>query len=105
VDLVGKYNVTPSAVTAYKEKDVYEDALAHDAIFFRGWPGNLRDYENRYGDKIRNIEVAAPHFAGAEPAAVFGGWNLMISERFRQESRSRPIYQICHQQSDAAIHL
>lgn len=81
VDLVGKYNVTPAAVTAYKEIDVYEDALAHDAIFFRGWPGNLRGYENRYLGKIRNIEVAAlPHFAGAKPAAVFGGWNLMISK-------------------------
>ncbi|MGH7601729.1 MAG: extracellular solute-binding protein, partial [bacterium] len=48
VDLVGKYNVTPAAVTAYKEIEVYEEALAHDAIFFRGWPGNLRGYENRY---------------------------------------------------------
>jgi multiple sugar transport system substrate-binding protein len=81
VDLVGKYNVTPATVTAYKEIDVYEDALTHDALFFRGWPGNLRGYENRYGDKIRNIGVAAlPHFAGAKPAAVFGGWNLMISK-------------------------
>ncbi len=80
VDLVGKYGVTPPAVTNYKEGDVYEHALAQDAIFFRGWPGNLRDYESRYGEKIKSISVAAlPHFAGSQPAAVFGGWNLMIA--------------------------
>jgi len=80
VDLVGKYGMTPPVVTSYKEVDVYEHALARDALFFRGWPGNLRAYESRYGEKIKFISVAAlPHFAGSPPAAVFGGWNLMIA--------------------------
>ncbi len=108
VDLVGKYNLTPSAVTAYKEIDVYEDALAHDAIFFRGWPGNLKGYQDRYGDKIRNIGVAAlPHFAGVKSAAMFGGWNLMISKdsdkkaeaaRFIKFATSKAMQQVIYEE-------
>lgn len=80
VDLVNKYHVTPRSVLAYREGDVYLEALEKDALFFRGWPGNLEAYKDRYAEKIRNIGVAAlPHFSGGKPAAVFGGWNLMIS--------------------------
>lgn len=81
VDLVAKYRLTPTAVVGYKENDVYRYALEHDAIFFRGWPGNLFDYRRQYPDKIRHMAIAAlPHFAEAKPAAVFGGWNLMIAK-------------------------
>ncbi|MDZ7269564.1 MAG: extracellular solute-binding protein [candidate division KSB1 bacterium] len=87
VDLVGRYRLTPPAVTGYKEVDVYEHALAEDALFFRGWPGNLRTYESRYGDKVKAIAFAAlPHFAGSPPAAVFGGWNLMIARDSNQKA-------------------
>ncbi|MCG3121234.1 MAG: hypothetical protein ALAOOOJD_04240 [bacterium] len=81
VDLVTKYRLTPPAVVSYKENDVYRHALEHDAMFFRGWPGNLFDYRRQYPDKIRQTAIAAlPHFAGAKPAATVGGWNLMIAK-------------------------
>lgn len=81
VDLVAKYQLTPATVAGFKENDVYRYALNHDAVFFRGWPGNLSDYRSQYPDKIRQVAIAAlPHFAGAKPAAVFGGWNLMIAK-------------------------
>jgi hypothetical protein len=77
----GKYRLTPPAVVGYKENDGYRHALDHDDIFFRGWPGNLFDYRRQYPDKIRHTAIAAlPHFADAKPAAVFGGWNLMIAK-------------------------
>src|SRR5262245_39930737 len=43
-DLVNRYRLTPKIVTEYTEIDVYRYALDHDAVFFRGWPGNLRGY-------------------------------------------------------------
>ncbi|NIR50260.1 extracellular solute-binding protein, partial [candidate division KSB1 bacterium] len=81
VDLVNKYQMTPAAVTNFGEIDGYLFSLRNDALFFRGWPGNLKPYLNQYGNKVRNTGVAAlPHFAGHKPVAVFGGWNLMISK-------------------------
>ena len=81
VDLVVKYRLTPATVVGYKENDVYRYALDHDAIFFRGWPGNLSDYRAQYHDKTRQVAMAAlPHFAEAKRAAVLGGWNLMVAK-------------------------
>ena len=80
VDLVNKYRITPMAVTEFREVDAYQYALENDALFFRGWPGNLKPYLPRFEEKIENIDVAAlPHFRGHNPVAVYGGWNLMIS--------------------------
>lgn len=87
VDLVNKYHITPRVVTEFREVDVYEFALEHDALFFRGWPGNLKSYGARFPEKVANIDVAAvPHFRGQPPAAVFGGWNLMISSASTKKS-------------------
>lgn len=80
VDLVNKHRMTPPAVTNFREIDGYLFSLRNDAVFFRGWPGNLKPYQDRYREKIQNTQVAAlPHFDGHDPVAVFGGWNLMIS--------------------------
>ena len=54
--------------------------LDHDAVFFRGWPGNLRGYVADR-DKVDKIRIAAlPHFQEARATSVYGGWNLMISK-------------------------
>ncbi len=80
VDLVQKYQITPIAVTEFREVDAYQYALENDALFFRGWPGNLKPYLTSFEEKVENIDVAAlPHFKGQKPVAVFGGWNLMIA--------------------------
>ena len=91
VDLVNKYQITPPIVTEFREVDAYPYALKNDAFFFRGWPGNLRNREfmQKYGPKIANIEVGAlPHFSGYDPAAVFGGWNLMVSKYSSKKSEA-----------------
>ncbi len=80
IDLIYKYNLSPAAVTDFKEKEAYTYAFEKDAIFIRGWPGNERDFEKKYPQKVKNLGIAAlPHFADGRPAFVYGGWNLMIS--------------------------
>jgi len=81
-DLVNRFEMTPPVVTEFREVDSYQYALENDALFFRGWPGNLTTYEEdeQYRAVIDQIDVAAlPHFEGHEPVAVLGGWNLMVS--------------------------
>jgi multiple sugar transport system substrate-binding protein len=79
-DLVNRYRLTPGTVTEYTEVDIYRYALDHDAVFFRGWPGNLRGYPADR-EKVEKIRIAAlPHFQEARAASVYGGWNLMISK-------------------------
>ncbi len=81
VDMVNQQRLTPKAVTEFNEIEVYRYALDHDAVFFRGWPGNLRAYLESDRAKVEQIKVAAlPHFQGARPTSVFGGWNLMLSK-------------------------
>lgn len=81
VDLVQAYRLTPPVVVNYDEVQVYRHALAQDALFFRGWPGFKRHFaEPGLEAKLAEVEIAAlPHFRGTAPAAVYGGWNLMIS--------------------------
>lgn len=81
VDLVNRYDATPPVVTRFDEVQVYEYAMAHDALFFRGWPGFTRHYASAYGPKLDAVKPAAlPHFADQPPQATFGGWNLMVSK-------------------------
>ncbi len=80
-DLIYKYKISPSAVTGYDEAAVYAHAIDENIPFFRGWPGFLREIDNVSGGKAvkKNIGLAPlPHFN--EKAAMFGGWNLMMSK-------------------------
>ena len=84
VDLVNTYKMTPEAVIEFDEMNNYRYALNHDALFFRGWPGFLRNFNAfdspEMKEKMKDIEPAAlPYFKGHKPVSVFGGWNLMIS--------------------------
>jgi len=85
VDLVHHYRITPEAVTEFDEMNNYRYALNHDALFFRGWPGFLRNFDAfdtpEMKDKMKDVEPAAlPYFKGYKPVSVYGGWNLMISQ-------------------------
>ena len=81
VDLINTFGLTPKNVTEYNEIDVYRYALNHDAVFLRGWPGNLRPYLDSARTKVENMRIAAlPHFREARATSVYGGWNLMISK-------------------------
>ncbi len=83
VDLIYKYQMTPSIVTKYDEYQCYLHFLKNDGIFLRGWPGFLRHYRHVIEDtsKFKYIGKAPlPHFQDGQPAFIFGGWNLMISK-------------------------
>lgn len=89
VDLVNRYQLTPRIVTEYKEVDVYQYALDRNAVFFRGWPANLKLYVSASPEKVGNLGMAAlPHFENAPPSSVFGGWNLMISKESEHKSEA-----------------
>lgn len=84
VDLVHDYEMTPAVVTEFDEMNNYRYALNHDALFFRGWPGFLRNFDAfdapEMKEKMKDVEPAAlPYFKDHKPVSVYGGWNLMIS--------------------------
>lgn len=84
VDLVHTYRMTPEVVTEFDEMNNYRYALSHDALFFRGWPGFLRNFDAidtpEMKNKLKKVEPAAlPYFEDHKPVSVYGGWNLMIS--------------------------
>jgi multiple sugar transport system substrate-binding protein len=83
VDLVSKYQITPSAVVNFDEYQSYLYSLKNDAIFFRGWSGfmvNHRQMIEEAGKTGRFGVAALPHFRNGKRVSVFGGWNLMISK-------------------------
>lgn len=83
VDLVSRDGISPSAVTGFDENRSYQYMLDHDAVFVRGWPNFVENFQNAYPDtmKLHQIRTAAlPHFPGVPPTSVFGGWNLMLSK-------------------------
>jgi multiple sugar transport system substrate-binding protein len=83
VDFVHRFGMSPSRVTEFDENRSYAYMLDHNGVFVRGWPNFLENFGTFYPDtaRLRNIGRAPlPHFRGKKPAAVFGGWNLMISK-------------------------
>jgi multiple sugar transport system substrate-binding protein len=82
VDLVNKYNLSPVELTGYRETDSYNHFILQKGIFLRGWPSFYNWFEtNKKGNNPEEIYKLAPlpHFEGAKPVSVIGGWNLMIS--------------------------
>lgn len=89
IDLIHSRRLTPGQVLHFQEVDVYDYAMKNDAIFFHGWPGFLPQYRSFYPDKIKQIGMAmVPHFRSGAPAAVFGGWNLMISKFSKKQKQA-----------------
>lgn len=82
VDLVNRYNLSPRAITRFKENNCYEYFLNNDGLFLRGWPSFEKDYKNLVHDPSKEIHVKKtmlPYW-GNNPGSVYGGWNLMISK-------------------------
>jgi multiple sugar transport system substrate-binding protein len=85
MDLIHEHKMTPAVVSEFNETKLYQYALENDALFYRGWPGNLKHIDIRnnplYQEKLNHTFPAAlPFFADGRPVAIFGGWNLMISK-------------------------
>lgn len=83
VNLVNRYKTTPENVTVFKEFTSHEYYVKNNGFFLRSWPTFQYDYNYYFKDDQSEKEfeiVPLPHFEGTEPAAIFGGWNLMISK-------------------------
>ncbi len=80
--MINKTGLSPREVTRFKEMESYEFFFSKDAFAVRGWPGFMSKDNRYFPDSLRSVIKAAPlpHKEGSEPAYVFGGWNLMISE-------------------------
>jgi multiple sugar transport system substrate-binding protein len=82
VDFVRTDRISPPTVTEFDEIRSYTYTLDEDALCVRGWPNFIESYRISYANRAKLDQLgraALPHFAGHEPVAVFGGWNLMIS--------------------------
>lgn len=89
IDLVHRYNMAPVDVCHFREGDVYSYALQKDAVFFRGWPGNLLPNRITDPEKYNNIGLAmTPHFRHGTPKSVFGGWHLMVSRYSKHQKEA-----------------
>lgn len=82
VDLVNKYQVSPSDVTYLKENESFKYFVQNDALFLRIWSSMIDDKIEYLTEEMRsNFRIAeTPHFKDTKPSAVYGGWNLMISQ-------------------------
>ncbi|MGD9487209.1 MAG: extracellular solute-binding protein [Calditrichaceae bacterium] len=83
VGLVNQYKLSPPEVTSFNENLSYEYAFKNDAVFFRGWPGLLREASNFPGGKEKALLLGVaslPRLDGNNPVSALGGWNMMISE-------------------------
>ena len=82
VDLVNKYGVSPREVTHLKENESFRFFAQNDGLFLRLWSSMIDDTVEYLTDEVRsNLRMAPPpHFQNTKPAAVYGGWNLMISQ-------------------------
>jgi len=89
VDMVHKYNATPSAVTEFTEIPSYEYYIKKNGVFIHGWNSYDKDFKESPFDSQKEIylrKAPVPHFASGRPTSIFGGWNLMVS-RFTNKKK------------------
>ena len=83
VDFVHKQKISPLKVVEFDENQSYEYMLQHDAVFVRGWPNFVENFQKAdpKNPTFQYIKRAPlPHFKGMKPTSVYGGWNLMVSK-------------------------
>ena len=83
VDLVHKEKMSSPDVTEFDENKSYSAMLERGAMFVRGWPNFLENFQKEFPEDRRFQSIGRaplPHFDGHEPTSVYGGWNLMVSK-------------------------
>ncbi len=83
IDLIHKHKVSPTEVVEFREHQSQEYLLKQQGVFLRAWPGFRKEQIAGVPPELQpqNLGVATlPHFAGAQPRAIIGGWNVMISK-------------------------
>ena len=81
-DLIHEYKLTPTNVTGFTEFSSHKYFLDNDGLFVRSWPAFFLDIPDSSLVTFRNVinRAPMPHFEGTDPAAVYGGWNLVVSK-------------------------
>lgn len=83
VDLVNKHKLTPSIVTTFTEVPSYKYYIENDGLFIRGWQSYDKDFLDSPIDRKKEQNLSKtqiPFFKDANPAAVIGGWHMMVSK-------------------------
>jgi len=82
-DFVHKNRISPPSVSELRENNGNNFFMSNNAIFLRGWPSFLKEFEKDtlHKETLKNLKIAAlPHFKNGKPANILGGWNFMISK-------------------------
>ncbi len=82
VNLINKYNISPSDVVNSKEKEIYDLFLKKNILLLRGWPAFINEYPKLIKDNKLDGQIKmapTPHFKSGKSVSIFGGWNLMVS--------------------------
>ncbi len=81
-DFIHKHNITPTAVTTWKENEGQAIFADDRGVFFRAWPGNFGYLSDPETSKIAGKVGIKPmvHAPGQSSAATLGTWNLAISK-------------------------
>ncbi len=81
--LIYTYRLTPPVVTGFDEVSCYNYLLEKNGVFVRGWPGfefSVQAFNQQHQTDYKINFTAIPYFKTPETKAIYGGWNLMISE-------------------------
>ncbi len=88
VNLVQHYKLSPPVVTSFTEMNSFQYYIQNDGYFIRGWTTYDKDFESEPVDTVKQRflrKSMLPYPAGGKPAALFGGWNLMISKSSKKK--------------------
>lgn len=82
--------VSPEAVTSFREQDTSEAFLQGDAVFMRNWPTAYGLVDDPNLSTLEPEQVGITTIPAADPDRMhyscLGGWNLMISAQTSPES-------------------
>jgi multiple sugar transport system substrate-binding protein len=81
VNLVHKYGATPGIASDLTEVPSYNYFIKNDGLFLHGWNTYDRDFKDSPVDTTKEKflqRISIPYYPGGTPAAVFGGWDLMV---------------------------
>ena len=90
VDLVRRDGPSPPIVTSFIEAASYEYFVKNDGLFLWGWTTYDRDFKDQPVDRAKEAclrKAPVPHFPEGRTAALFGGWDIMVS-RFSKKKEA-----------------
>jgi multiple sugar transport system substrate-binding protein len=83
VDLINKYDMSPSVVTHFTEPPSYSYFINNNGVFLHGWQTYDKDFQDSHFNVARQDDLSKalpPHFKDGSPTSIVGGWDLMVSK-------------------------